>query len=354
MRIAITADPYLPVPPTHYGGIERVIEFLVRGLAGRGHDIVLLAHPASHVPARLVPYGRPPHFGWCARVGELVDVGAALWRERRHLDLVHSFGRLAALVPVLPLRHLPKIQSYQRDGVPWDNIARAVKLAGSSLAFTGCSSSVFRQRPGAAGGEWHRVFNGVDVHRYAPRDRVPDDAPLVFLGRFDPIKGAHDAIAIARAAARRLVLAGPRPSGVDAAYFDRDIAPHIDGDRVRFVGAVDDSRKDALLGSAAALLMPIGWEEPFGIVMAEAFACGTPVIAFPRGSVLEVVRDGVNGFVRPTVASAAAAVRDLPSIDRRAVRADCEARFASDVIITQYETLYRQMLAHVGERARAS
>jgi len=348
MRIAITADPYLPVPPTLYGGIERVIDLLARELATRGHEVTLIAHPDSRTTARLIAYGRPPHTGWRARAGELVDVGGALWRLRHDVDVIHSFGRLAALPPVLPLRHLPKIQSYQRDGVSWTSVRRAVALAGRSLIFTGCSTSVYR---GAAAdarirGEWRTIFNGVDMTRYTCRPSVARDAPLMFLGRIDPIKGAHHAIAIARAARRRLIIAGNRVTdGRDAGYFDRLIAPHVDGDRVTYVGPVDDAAKNMWLGRAAALLMPIEWEEPFGIVMAEACACGTPVIAFARGSVPEVVRDGVNGFVCRTIAEAAGAVEALDTIDRSSVRADCEARFSARAIADQYENLYAELVA---------
>jgi len=354
MRIAITADPYLPVPPTHYGGIERVIDLLARELARRGHTVTLIAHPASRTTARLIAYGRPPHTGWRARAGELVDVGAALWRLRRDVDVIHSFGRLAALSLVLPLRRLPKIQSYQRDGVSWPNVRRAVALAGPSLVFTACSTSVFRGASAdpRVGGEWRTIFNGVDTARYTCRTHVAPDAPLVFLGRLDPIKGAHHAIAIALAAGRRLILAGTRVAGGrDAGYFDRSIAPHIDGDRVQYVGPVDDEAKDRWLGTAAALLMPIEWEEPFGIVMAEALACGTPVIAFARGSVPEVVRAGINGFACRNVDEAVAAVGALGSLDRAAVRADCEARFSGSVIANQYEALYEELLSRVGAAA---
>ncbi len=350
MRIAVTADPYLPVPPTHYGGIERVIDLLVGELAGRGHEVSLIAHPDSRTSARLIPYGRPPHVGWSARVVELAQVGAALWTLRHEVDVIHSFGRLAALLPVLPMRRLPKIQSYQRDGVPWASVHRARRLAGSSLAFTGCSTSVYRAAPGdeSAAGRWRTIFNGVDIARYGCRSAVRPDAPLMFLGRLDPIKGAHHAIAIARASGRRLTIAGNQvTAGPDTGYFAARIAPHLDGDRVRYVGPVDDAAKDVLLGESAALLMPIEWEEPFGIVMAEACACGTPVIAFARGSVPEVVRDGVNGFTCRTVEEAVAAVAALPAIDRARVRADCEARFSALVIVDQYERLYESMIESV-------
>ena len=355
MRILITADPYIPVPPVHYGGIERVIDVLVRELVQRGHEVTLVAHPDSRTAARLIPYGEPPHTGYRIRVKELAQVGSALWTLRREVDVVHSFGRLAALLPILARRQLPKIMSYQRDGVPWPSVARAVRLAASSLVFTGCSTSVYRCRStGGAGGEWRTIFNCVDIATYTLRPSVAADAPLVFLGRLDPIKGAHDAIAIARGAGRRLVIAGNRVTdGPDAGYFDARIAAHLDGDHVRYVGPVDDIQKNELLGEAAALLMPIGWEEPFGIVMAEACACGTPVIAYARGSVPEVVRDGVNGFSCESVDDAIAAVGSLARIDRRAVRADCEARFAGSVIAGEYETLYQELLDRSGSAGAA-
>jgi glycosyltransferase involved in cell wall biosynthesis len=356
MRVLITADPYIPVPPAHYGGIERVIDVLVRELVRRGHDVTLVAHPDSRTPARLVPYGEPPHVGYRIRAKELVQVGSALWRERRSVDVVHSFGRLAALLPILSRRQLPKIQSYQRDGVPWGSVSRAVRLAGPSLIFSGCSSSVYRHRShnGPLHGEWRTIFNCVDLATYTPRLFVPADAPLVFLGRLDPIKGAHDAIAIARGAGRRLVIAGNRVTdGPDAGYFDASIAPHVDDVRVRYVGPVDDAQKNQLLGEAAALLMPIAWEEPFGIVMAEACACGTPVIAFARGSVPEVVRDGVNGYTCGSVEEAIAAVGLLGGLNRAAVRADCEARFAGPVVADAYEWLYHELIDRVGSAAAA-
>jgi glycosyltransferase involved in cell wall biosynthesis len=344
LKVAITVDPIIPVPPTLYGGIERVVDFLVRELTRRGHDVTLFAHPASDTPARLVPYGVPPHWGRRARLQELAQVGFGLFARRNAIDVVHSFGRLAALLPVLPLRRLPKIQTYQRDGVLWSSIRTAVRLGGPSVAFTGCSSSVFRNRP-PDGGWWQAVFNGVDVAKYQPTTAVDADAPLVFLGRIERIKGTHSAIAIARSAGRRLVIAGNRVEGGDEPdYFDREIAPHVDGERVRYVGPVNDAQKNDLLGRAAAFLMPIEWEEPFGIVMAEALACGTPVIGFRRGSVPEVVREGVNGYSCRTAEEAAKLVDAAAALDRAAIRRDCEERFSDRAIADRYEALYFDML----------
>jgi glycosyltransferase involved in cell wall biosynthesis len=346
VRVALTVDPNIPVPPAGYGGIERIVDFLARGLVARGHEVTLLAHPDSDTAGRLVPYGVPPHVGIVPRVRELAQVGGYVFRHRKEFDLVHSFGRLAALVPILPDRVLPKLQSYQRDSVPWGSVATAVRLAGPSVRFTGCSTSVYRERPaGPFGGQWHTVFNGADLRKYVATPIVDADAPLVFLGRLAAFKGPQHAIAIAQAAGRRLILAGPREPN-DNGFFDRSIAPAVGRhpETMTWIGELDDAGKNTLLGGAAALLMPIEWEEPFGIVMAEALACGTPVIGFARGSVPEVVRDGVNGFVVKDVAGAVAAVGRLGAIDRRAVRADCEARFSDRAIVEAYLAVYREML----------
>lgn len=339
MRIAITVDPYIPVPPRLYGGIERVVDLAVRGLVARGHAVTLFAHPDSRAGAPLlplVPYGAPPHTGAKNRLTELWQIGSALVARRRQFDVVFSWGRLAALLPILPDRRLPKIQRYCRNEVPWRGVEMAVRLAGDSISFAGASASVYDELPqhGARGGRWHTMYDAIDVSLYSLVTAVASDAPLVFLGRLERIKGAHSAIAIARQAGRRLVLAGNRATeGPEATYFQQEIAPHIDGDRVAYVGPVDDEAKNRLLGSAAALLFPIEWKEAFGIVMAEAMACGTPVVAFPCGSVPEIVVDGVNGFVCPDVASAVDAVARIGTLDRARVRTDCESRFSDGVLV---------------------
>ena len=339
MKITVTVDPYIPIPPEHYGGIERVVDFLVRGLLGRGHEVTLFAHPDSRIESALVPYGAPPHTGRLARARELWQVGSRLYRQRDGIDLVHSFGRLAALLPILPLRSLAKVQTYQRDALPRQGITRAVALAGASLGLTACATHMYSSPLFA--GEWTTVFNGVDLDKYSFAPTVAPDAPLVFLGRVERIKGTHNAIAIAKAAGRRLLIAG---NITDRSYFDTVVAPEIDDETILYVGPVDDAQKNDLLGRAAALIMAIEWEEPFGIVMVEAMACGTPVIGFARGSVSEVVRDGVNGFIVSDVRGAVTAVQKLPTLQREIVRRDAEQRFSADVIVSDYERLYERMV----------
>jgi glycosyltransferase involved in cell wall biosynthesis len=347
LNIAITVDPMLPVPPLEYGGIERVVEFVVNGLVERGHAVTLYAHPDSHCKAKLVPYGVPPHFSRRTRIQELWQVGSKLSQDARHLDAILSWGRLAALLPVLPNRRVAKVQRYCRDGVPWRSVRIASALAGPSLAFAGASRSVYRLKPRDNGyGRWIPVHDGVDVSKYRPVTRVPADAPLAFLGRLERFKGAHNAIEIARRSGKRLIIAGNKVTNCpDGNYFDDVVAPHLDGDQIRYIGAVDDTGKSELFGKCSAFLMPIEWEEPFGIVMAEAMACGTPVIAFNRGSVPEVVREGINGFRCQTIDDAVAAVAKLDRIDRSAVRIDCEQRFSSDFITSSYESLLQEMVS---------
>lgn len=348
LRIAVTVDPYLPVPPDLYGGIERIVDFLVRGLVDRGHRVTLYAHPDSRTAGNHVSYGAFPHAGRWPRLKELWQLGSNLWLKGKEFDLIHSFGRLAALLPVLMDRRLGKIQSYQRE-VPWPGVRKAARLAGPSLVFTACSSGMYREPAGrdVRRGTWRTVFNGVDLSKYDFVHKVNHDAPLAFLGRLEPIKGAHNAIAIARATKRRLVIAGNKVATSEE-YYKREIAPHLDGERIKYVGPVDDGAKNVLLGSSAALLMPIEWEEPFGIVMAEAMACGTPVIGFARGSVPEIVREGINGYASTDVIGATAAVERIGSIDRATVRKDCETRFSSDVVVSRYESLYREVLSVAG------
>jgi glycosyltransferase involved in cell wall biosynthesis len=336
LRIAVTVDPYIPVPPRLYGGIERVADLAVRGLVARGHQVTLFAHPESSVDVPLVPYGAPPHVGPWNRWKELWQLGSALTLRRRNFDVVFSWGRLAALTPILPDRRLPKIQRYCRNAVPWRGVRTAVRLAGNSICFAGASASVYDEleRYGPGGGRWFTLYDAIDVSRYECVPRAASDAPLVFLGRLERIKGAHTAIAIAKRAGRRLILAGNQASGgAEAAYFRQEIAPALDGEQITYVGPVDDEAKNRLLGSAAALLFPIEWKEAFGIVMAEAMACGTPVIGFPCGSVPEIITNGLNGFICSDVEEAAAATTKLSTIDRAHVRADCEARFSQHVLV---------------------
>jgi glycosyltransferase involved in cell wall biosynthesis len=336
MRIAITADPELPVPPLHYGGIERIVDTLARGLEIRGHEVTVFARPDSRPAGRLVAW---PGLSSQSRADILRNV-AKLAQEvsRSRFDIVHSFSRIAYLLPILPLR-VPKLMTYQRE-ISRRSVVLGYRLSRGTLQFSAISR--FMMAGVADVGDWHLVYNGVPVSAYHFAPSPPPNAPLVFLGRIEGIKGPHVAIEVARRVGTPLVLAGNVPEA-HRGWFERNVAPHIDDDRVRYVGPVDDAQKNALFGSARALLMPISWEEPFGIVMAEAMACGTPVIGFRRGAVPEVVEDGVTGFVVDTVEEMAAAVERSGAIDRRVVRARVERLFSDDAVAEGYLEVYARM-----------
>jgi len=336
LKIAIIADPFIPVPPTNYGGIERIIDFLVSGLTALGHEVILLAHKDSKVAVKLIPYGNQDtklkHLHNVLKVNEI---------KKFKPDVIHSFGRLAYLLPFLH-SSIPKMMSYQREPT-LSQIKKAMRLAKKdTLAFTGCSAYISKQISPFAPS--YPIFNGVDLTIYDFKEDIAADAPLVFLGRIEPIKGTHIAIKVARKTNKKLIIAGNIPQEYQT-YFDTQIQPELD-DQISYVGAVNDTEKNSLLGKALAFLMPIEWDEPFGIVMAEAMACGTPVIGFNRGSVPEVVIDGLNGYRCDTIEEMVSFVLKIKDINRKKVRKDAEERFSSSVIVDQYLALYKQMINH--------
>jgi glycosyltransferase involved in cell wall biosynthesis len=192
---------------------------------------------------------------------------------------------------------------------------------------------------------WTVVYNAVPDQRYEFQHTVASDAPLVILGRVESIKGTHLAIDVAKRSGRRLIIAGNVPSDpVNKQYFARHIVPHLGADEIMYVGPIDDSQKNELLGQAAALLMPVLWEEPFGIVMAEALACGTPVVGLRRGAIPEVVEDRLTGFVCDDLESMVSAVHRLSLIDRQACRSRALDRFSGSVMAESYLRVYRELL----------
>ena len=338
MKILLTADPELPVPPIHYGGIERIIHLLADGLVERGHDVTLIAHAQSRTRAKLIPYAATDWRSISGRIANMALVSTTIARGRHSFDLVHSHCRLAYLAPVLPLR-VPTLMSYQRKVTP-RSIIWSRRLSRQSIEFSAVSHDMTRDVAHLA--PWHVVYNGVPLTKFDYRSSVAANAPLVFLGRIEPIKGTHVAIQAARRAGLPLVIAGNVPDD-QKSYFERDIAPHVDGVMVSYIGPVDDERKNELLGKASAFLMPILWDEPFGIVMAEAMACGTPVIGFRRGSVGEVVAHGVTGFACSDEDEMVAAIARIGEIDRRACRLRAETMFSETTVVEDFLRIYRKL-----------
>jgi glycosyltransferase involved in cell wall biosynthesis len=337
LHITIIADPEIPVPPILYGGIERIINSMVTELQLKGHQVSLFAHRDSKSSAdKQIGYPSTQQSS-TGLIANTLTVSRLLFARP---DVVHSFGRIAYLSALLPLR-MPKIMSYQREPTI-SQINKAVKIAATnSLMFTGCSNYITDKITPFANAV--TVYNSVSLNDYTFCNNIETDAPLVFLGRIEEIKGTHHAIAVAKLTGRKLIIAGNIPDYAQR-YFDKEIAPHLNNEQITYIGAVNDEQKNELLGTAAALLMPIEWNEPFGIVMAEALACGTPVIAFKGGATTEVVINGINGFICNDLDEMIEAVKNIPTIDRNNCRKDAAERFSSKVMASQYEDLYLKML----------
>jgi glycosyltransferase involved in cell wall biosynthesis len=344
MHIALTADPELPVPPLLYGGIERVIAMLADELTARGHEVSLFAQPDSTAAGTLLAW---PGANSRSRT-DTIRNALFLWSEvhRRNIDVIHSFSRIAYLLPLLG-QSVPKLMSYQRP-ISRHTVKLGHALSRGSLEFSAISQ--WMTKPVSDIGRWHLVPNGVPLLRFPFIELPGPEAPLMFLGRVEEIKGPHLAIEVAKRTNQPLVIAGNVPREHHG-WFDAQIASQLN-EQIRYVGPVDDARKAELLGSARALLMPILWDEPFGIVMAEALACGTPVLGFRRGSVPEVVEHGVSGLVVDDLDQMVLAVDQLGGIDRRACRARVHACYSQTAVADAYLSLYMQMLERRGVGGR--
>jgi len=330
-------DPGIPVPPEYYGGIERIVYLLAETYQQMGHKVTLLAGPGSYCSGHTITFGINKHNrSKYQRIKELLLVWACLSKNHKQFDLIHNFGRLAYLLPVLN-KPLTKIMSYQRQ-VSKRGIKLTTALPNKKLLFTGCSN--YCASTGNVAGNWKTVYNAINFSAYQLNQDIEKDAPLMFLGRLDKIKGAHTAIRVAKTTHHKLILAGNIPHTADGQeYFKKEIEPLIDGDQIKYDGELNDTQKNIYLSRAKALLFPIEWDEPFGIVMIEAMACGTPVIGFRRGAVPEVVEPGKTGFIVQDEAQMTAAINNIPAISRKACRDEACMRFDIKVIAVDYLSL---------------
>jgi len=344
MRILLVMDPYIPVPPRHYGGIERVIADLADSLIDRGHRVTLWAGPGSGTRASLETFGAEGEWTRWSNIRNTLTLSARFIRDDGRFDVIHNFGRLAYLSVVFSW-DIPKVQTYMRTINP-GNMRKAARLGARRMHYTAVSAAI-RDTGAPGGGDWSVIYNCADPAKYTFRAATDSrTAPLVFLGRLDRCKGPHTAIDVARRLNRRLVIAGNiSPVAEEQEFFAREVAPRVDGSLVTYIGPVDDAQKDALLGGAAAMLMPIEWEEPFPVVLPESMLCGTPVISFRRGGVPEGIDDGRTGFICDTLEEMCNAVGRLPQIDRAACRAEAERRFSGRAITDEYESLYQRVIA---------
>ena len=339
MRIAQVSPLFESVPPASYGGTERVVSYLTEELVRQGHDVTLFASGDSVTSAKLVA-GSPQSLRlWPGSVDALAHHVVMLERVASlaeafdiihfHVDYVHFPLSRRMRWPHLTTLHgrldLPDLQPL------YDEF--------SEMPVVSISNDQRRPLPQAA---WQAtVYHGLPRELYTPSERA--EPYLAFLGRISPEKRVDRAVEIARRAGLPLRVAA-KIDAADRAYFERDIEPLFTEPGVEYVGEIGEDEKNTLLGGATALLFPIDWSEPFGLVMIEAMACGTPVIAWRAGSVPEVIDEGVTGFVVDSMDAATEAVGKARGLDRRRCREVFEERFAVDRMTRDYVTVYEHVV----------
>ena len=326
---------WFPVPPTGYGGIETIVELLTEGLVREGHDVTLFASGDSATSATLASvFDEAPS----ERIGQTfweLDHALACVGRVAEFDVVHDHTGLLGL-SLLGLAGAPLVHTVH--GPLTGDPGRIYRAACGAVASPGLVSLSRSQRRPAPDLPWlANVPNAIDVAKFPHDRRGADD--LVFLGRMTPDKGAHRAIEVARRAGRRLRIAAKCREPAEHDYFLQYIEPELD-DQIQYLGEVGHAQRNELLCGARALLFPIDWEEPFGLAMVEAMACGTPVIATNRGSVPEVVTHGRTGIVVDTLDEMVAAVDAVEVLDRAVIRREVEERFSVDRMVDGYLDVY--------------
>jgi glycosyltransferase involved in cell wall biosynthesis len=343
LRIAMLAPPWISVPSSGYGGVESVVSTLTEALVRGGHDVTLFCAPGSVSRATVVPVLRSPHPDEIERALFEADHVAQVFDQidlARHtdpFDVIHDHCGFTALAlanrmqtPLVHTLHGPFTADTAAFYSDHGHKGTLVGISQAQMASAPIGLQALDPIP-----------NPIDLRAWPLQERKGDY--LLWIGRIRSEKGPQRAIAAARAVDVPLVLAGVIQPGQQE-FFDREIAPHIDGDRVRFVGEVGGSAKHALFANARGLLMPIRWDEPFGMVVVEALACGTPVIAFPEGAVPELIVEGKTGFLVKDERSMAAAIGQLSRIAARDCRAWVAEHCDGDVVAAAYESTYRSVM----------
>ncbi|MGB5655645.1 MAG: glycosyltransferase family 4 protein [Acidimicrobiia bacterium] len=334
LRVAVLAPISWRVPPRHYGPWEQFASLLTEGLVARGVDVTLFATADSVTSARLVgvaPTGYSEDLTLDAKTWEALHI-AAVFERAADFDLIHNSFDFLPLTytrlvdtPVVTTIHgfasdatLPAYLEYA-DRVQYVAISDADRHPALPYAAT--------------------IHHGIDVGSF---EVGPGGDSLVFFGRIHPDKGTATAIEVAKQAGIPLVIAGIIQ---DHEYFETAVEPHVDGNRVTYLGPVGPRGRQEVLGNARALLHLIDFDEPFGFSVVESMACGTPVIAHPRGSMPEIIRPGINGYLVSSIDEAVDAAADAGQLDRRGVRGSIERRFDAARMVDDYLALYHQILS---------
>jgi glycosyltransferase involved in cell wall biosynthesis len=333
-RIALLSPISWRTPPRAYGPWELVVSLLTEELVRLGLEVTLFASGDSQTAGKLIavcprPYSEDPaaepKVMECLHISEVFERAADFDLIHNHFDFLPLTYSALVETPVVTTIHgfsspsiLPVYKKYN-NRVHYVAISEADKSAELDYIAT--------------------IYHGIELGQFPFCDSAGND--LLFFGRIHPDKGTHEAIRVARRAGKKLVIAGIVQ---DQEYFDTQVQPHIDGVNVEYLGAIGAERRPAVLGNALALLHLIDFDEPFGLSLLESMACGTPVIAYRRGSMAEIIRHGETGFIVTDIDGAVAAVNQVHSIDRNACRADVERRFSHTRMAADYARVYNQIL----------
>ncbi|MBW4477436.1 MAG: glycosyltransferase family 4 protein [Tolypothrix brevis GSE-NOS-MK-07-07A] len=341
MRIAQVAPLWERVPPPAYGGIELVVGLLTDELVRRGHEVTLFAsgdsislaklesvHPSA---LRLDPTIKEHG------VYELMNL-SSVYDRAEDFDIIHSHMGFGAL-PYAKLVKTPTVHTLHGVFTP-DN-EKMFKHAKQQPYIT---ISEAQREPRLDLNCVATVYNGIDVSSYKFHPQPEDEPYLAFLGRMSPEKGPHLAIEVALKTGWRLKIAG-KVDVVDVEYYEKEIKPHIDGKQIEYLGEANHEQKNALMGGAVATLFPITWREPFGLVMVESMAAGTPVIAMKLGSTKEVIDHGKTGFLCDNIEEFVSAIARVGELNRRVCREYVSKRFSLQAMTDGYEAVYRQLMA---------
>jgi glycosyltransferase involved in cell wall biosynthesis len=343
LRIGIVPPLWAPTPPKTYGGVELMVHLLTEELVRKGHDVTLFGTGDSHTTARLVPVCERNILDLMAITDAMVyeafanSAVARVLAQAADFDILH-FHIGMHWVPFATLVKTPclfTIHTFASFDDRW--------IAGNFPAVPLNGISRCQARKISDTRDIPVVYNGCDFSKFEPR--YEPGRYLAFLGRMSYDKNPLDAIRIAREAGVPIILAGQAQQKKEEAYFEGEIKPLIDGRNVQYIGPVNHEQKQDLLRNAAALLFPIQWEEPFGLVMIEAMACGTPVLAHALGSVEEVIDPGITGYHASEIFGMPALLEKTLALDRRKVRAQAESRFSYQRMVEGYLDIYRKLPA---------
>lgn len=340
MRIAQIAPLWERVPPPAYGGTELVVSLLTEELVRQGHEVTLFASGDSITQATLEAVhpqalrldNTVKEYG----IYEMLQL-SQVYQRAEEFDIIHSHMGCAAL-PYAPLVKTPTVHTLHGIFTP-DNEKMFVHARRQPYV----SISNAQREPRLGLNCVATVYNGIDLSTYTFFPQPSDPPYLVFLGRISPEKGTHHAIEIAKRSGWHLKIAG-KIDRVDVDYYENEIKPHIDGQQIVYLGEANHVQKNILMGNAYATLFPITWREPFGLVMVESMASGTPVIAIEMGSTREVIADGKTGFLCKDVDECVAAIDRVATLSRQACRDHVEANFSVRRMANGYLEVYQQLL----------